>query len=336
MAGFGVGVVAADEAGDNSSIINEEYSSEETNIDYDETNVDYEEIDNSVNVDVDTNTEITDIDDSDTIVDGNCNSVAEYKGTVAYENENTEITDIHNSYEYSDDDNTTIGNNTETYDYSYTYSDNDSTIIGNNTELYDNSYKSETVVQNTEITQVNLDNSETVSVDVNNDNSVVNNVYFVSNTNAGKANVVVEDLKPECIKKPPAGVVYKSFNIFIDDSDKQVIEIDNAAVDFKVEKSWLVTNGIDKSSIALNIYEGGKWVEVPITITSEDSQYIYFNAEVDEYSTFAITSNAITVDKVLKQTGTSISESSAEEIDEPTKNIVIKLLEVIIEILKGE
>lgn len=318
MAGFGTSIVAADNSAEgNSTIINEEYSSEVTNVNYEETNINYE------NTDIDT-TVVSD-NDIDTTIIGDDNDVNTFtsgvNGTIIYNETNTEITDISNIY--SDND------------YNYTHYDNDNTTIGNNTEIYDNSYKSETIIQHIETTQVNMDNSKTVSIDIKNDNSVVNNVYFVPTKDAGKANVVVEDLKPECIKKPPAGIVYKSFNIFIDNGNKQVIDIDNAAVDFKVEKSWLIANGLDKSAIVLNMYEGGKWIEVPIKITSEDSKYIYFNAEVSEYSTFAITSKTITVDKIVRESN-SQNNSSSEEIDGPTKSLIIKLLEFAIELLKGE
>ncbi|RXA20268.1 PGF-pre-PGF domain-containing protein [Methanosarcina sp. MSH10X1] len=312
---------------------------EETNIDYEETNIEedttviVDEADDVITSDgpviyEETTTDITDIGTTDTTIVGDSNDVDtitnDGPGTVIYtEEKNTEITDI---------------DNTEITDIDSTYSDDDTTIVENST-IYDNDssdytsiYNSTTVIQTIESTEIDIDNSKTVSIDVENDNSVVNNVYFVPTKDAGKAKVVVEDLKPEYIKKPPTGVVYKSFNIFIDNDNKQVIDIDNAAVDFKVEKSWLIANGLDSSAIVLKIYEGGKWVEVPIMITSEDSKYIYFKAEVDEYSTFAITSKAITVDKVLKQT---VDTPQEEEIDEPTKNVVIKLLEVIIEILEG-
>ncbi|MGB9940020.1 PGF-pre-PGF domain-containing protein [Methanosarcina sp.] len=353
-----------DESTDDSSAsdtTDEENSDDETNIDYEETNIEeetnivYEEttIEEDTTVIVDdaddvitsdgpviyeeTTTDITDIETTDTTIVGDGNDVDTITsggpGTVIHtEEENTEITDI---------------DNTEITDIDNTYSDDDTTIVENST-IYDNdssdytsSYNSTTVIQTIETTEIDMDNSKTVSIDVENDNSVVNNIYFVPTKDAGKAKVVVEDLKPESIKKPLTGVVYKSFNIFIDNDNKQVIDIDNAAVDFKVEKSWLIANGLDSSAIVLNMYEGGKWVEVPITITSEDSRYIYFKAEVDEYSTFAITSKEITVDKVLKQTVDTPQEEEIddtpqeEEIDEPTKNVVIKLLEVIIEILEG-
>lgn len=233
-------------------------------------------------------------------------------------------------------DTTTISTDDDIYnsndDYNYVSSDNDvitSVNTGDNNVIANNS----SVIQHVETTQVNIDNSQTVTVDVKNDNSVVNNIYFESATDSGKAKVVIEDLKDDTgLVEKPTGDVYKSFNIWIDSDN--VNNIENAAVNFKVEKSWLSANGLDESSIVLNMYDNGKWVEVPITLTSEDSQYIYFTAEVSKYSTFAITSNTVTVDKVLKQSNVTENKSS-EETNGITRSEIIHILEMILAYLKG-
>jgi PGF-pre-PGF domain-containing protein len=237
--------------------------------------------------------------------------------------------DIYNSdddynYESSDDDIITSVNT------------DDDDITANNSSVYNGDVtvindSSQTNIQYVESTQVNMDNSQTITVDVKNDNSVVNNIYFESTTESGKAKVVIEDLKDDTsLVEKPAGDIYKSFNIWIDSDN--VNDIENAAVDFKVEKTWLKANGIDSSAIVLNMYEGGKWIEVPITITSEDSQYIYFTAEVSEYSTFAITSKTITVNSTLTSTS---SDNDTEEKSGITRSEIIHILEMILAYLKG-
>lgn len=233
-------------------------------------------------------------------------------------------------------DTTVISTDDDTYNYNddYVSSDDDITTSVNtddNSIIANNS----SVIQYVETTQVNIDNSQKVTVDVKNDNSVVNNIYFGSKVDSGKAKVVIEDLKDDkSLVEKPAGNIYKSFNIWIDNVNVNN-NIEDAAVDFKVEKTWLKANGLDESSIVLNMYDDGKWVEIPITLTSEDSQYIYFTAEVSKYSTFAITSSTVTVDKVLKQSNVTENSSSKEETDEITKNDIIHILEMILEYLKG-
>lgn len=215
-------------------------------------------------------------------------------------------------------------------------------VIDESTQIYDYSYEyspeSQTNINYTETTQVNIDNSQTVSINVTNDNSVVNNINFYATNASGKATVVVEDLKDKSVltDKPPAGDVYKSFNIWIDNGG--VNNIEDAAVNFQVEKAWLTANNIDKSFIILNMYKDGKWVEVPVTITSQDDKYVYFMANVSGYSTFAITGKTVVVDQTigtkLEQT-VVVNNTTAESVDDiSNKAEIIRLLEYIIELLR--
>lgn len=303
MAGFGVVPVLAGDSGDNSTNV-EITNTEETNIE--ETNIEETNTDITVDDADKTNTNIT-VDDADNVIFSG--------GPVTYEENTTEITDIDTNITDIDTDITTLENSTQVTDNSYNYSDN-----------------SRTIIQNVETTNVNVDNSQSTTVAFT-ESTVVNNINFVSK-DSGETKVIVQDIKDEeCLETLPAGNVYTSFNIFIDNAEMKS-NIEDAAVDFKVEKTWLIENNLDSSVIILNMYENGEWVEVPVTITGEDSKFVYFTAEVSEYSTFAITSKTVTIDKVLKQTDAKISDS--EEIAEPTKNVIIKMLEFIIELLKGE
>ncbi|KKF98815.1 PGF-pre-PGF domain-containing protein [Methanosarcina mazei] len=283
------------------------------------------------------------IEDETTVVDvsddTNENSVKKEDNIVADDSVVIDTTvistdnDIYNSdddYVYSDDDIITsvntdddiiTANNSTVYDGNVVSSDDDIVITDS----------SQTNIQYIETTQINMDNSQTVTVDVKNDNSVVNNIYFESTKDSGKAKVVIEDLKDDTgLVEKPSGDVYKSFNIWIDSDN--VNNIENAAVDFKVEKTWLKANGIDESSIVLNMYDNGKWVKVPITITGQDSTYVYFTAKVSEYSTFAITSKTITVNSTLTSTS---PDNDTEEKSGITRSEIIHILEMILAYLKG-
>jgi len=86
------------------------------------------------------------------------------------------------------------------------------------------------------------------------------------------------------------------------------------------------------------MYDNGEWVAVPITITGQDSTYVYFTAEVSEYSTFAITSNTITVDNTITADNTltpTSSDNNTEETNGLTKSEIIHILEMILAYLKG-
>lgn len=317
MASSGIGVVAADSTGDNSTIVN----SDEYNIEEETTVVDT----SNDNIEDSIVEEDTIVADGSTVVD---NTV------ISTDDDTTYISSDDDTAYVNTDDDTIIANNSSVYDdVTYISSDDDTNI--NDSSYYEYSPESQTNIQYEETNQVYIDNSQTVSVDVKNDNSVVNNIYFESTKDSGKATVVVEDLKDKtCLtEKPPAGTVYKSFNIWIDNGGA-ANNIENAAVNFKVEKSWLKANSLGESSIVLNMYDKGKWVEVPITITGQDSQYVYFTAEVSEYSSFAITSKTVVVNTLLEQSDSKAENNSEEEIDGATKSEIIHLLEYIIELLK--
>ncbi|MDD3247087.1 MAG: PGF-pre-PGF domain-containing protein [Methanosarcina sp.] len=244
--------------------------------------------------------------------------------TIMSTNNNSYNSDTEYNSEYSDDDIITSVNT----DDDYITANNSSVYNGDVTNIEDSS---QTNIQYVETTQVNMDNSQKVTVDVKNDNSVVNNIYFESTTDSGKAKVVIEDLKDDTsLVEKPTGDIYKSFNIRIDSDNAN--DIEDAAVNFKVEKTWLQANGLEKSSIVLNMYDNDKWVAVPITITGQDSTYVYFTAEVSEYSTFAITSKTITVDSTLTSTS---SNNNTEETNGLTKSEIIHILEMILSYLKG-
>ncbi|MEK6888245.1 MAG: PGF-pre-PGF domain-containing protein [Candidatus Aenigmatarchaeota archaeon] len=82
------------------------------------------------------------------------------------------------------------------------------------------------------------------------------------------------------------GAVYKYLEIT--KTNIQNSDISSVTINFKVPKSWLTANNIDKNTIALNRYDSA-WSKLPTTIRSEDSTYVYFTATSPGFSTFAIT-----------------------------------------------
>ena len=100
--------------------------------------------------------------------------------------------------------------------------------------------------------------------------------------------------------------VYKYINIWVGNGgfgDSKNIE--NSVVCFKVEKSWIQDNKIDKSSIALNRYSDAKWNVLPTTLSGEDAEYLYFKGETVGFSSFAIIGKIIQKDTLdANQAGT--------------------------------
>jgi hypothetical protein len=58
---------------------------------------------------------------------------------------------------------------------------------------------------------------------------------------------------------------------------------------FKVSKSWISQNNIDKRKVCLNRYEGGNWVRLNTTYDGEDSENAYYLADTPGFSYFVIT-----------------------------------------------
>ncbi len=88
------------------------------------------------------------------------------------------------------------------------------------------------------------------------------NLNFDSKKTVGKTTTIVEMLKNKSTLTPetPEGEVYNYLNIWVGNggygSDEDNLE--NAVINFKVEKSWVQDKGIDKSSITINRYNDKK------------------------------------------------------------------------------
>lgn len=76
--------------------------------------------------------------------------------------------------------------------------------------------------------------------------------------------------------------------ISVDKTNIQNTDISKVKIKFQVKKSWIDSNYIDVSKIALNQYENNQWNKLPTTKTNEDASYIYYEADSTGLSLFAI------------------------------------------------
>lgn len=109
---------------------------------------------------------------------------------------------------------------------------------------------------------------------------------------------------PSTVSNPttalPGIVVSHYFEITITPTAATSVQVENAAIEFKVSKSWLATNNIISDSVVLLKYEGGQWVELPTTATgTEDATYKYYTATTTGFSTFAVAGKAASFDLML-------------------------------------
>jgi PGF-pre-PGF domain-containing protein len=140
------------------------------------------------------------------------------------------------------------------------------------------------------------------------------NISFYSKTTVGKTTTIVEMLidQSTLVSEPPADEVYKFINIWAGNGGVVTPDnIENAVVNFKVDKSWIQDKNIEKSSIILNRYNDTKWNALPTNLSGEDDKYLYFTAETPGFSPFAITgkitaNEAVNATSSENQTGPNI------------------------------
>jgi len=144
-----------------------------------------------------------------------------------------------------------------------------------------------------EISQTSITYGNSVNFNFPQNATPVTNISFDSKKTVGKTTAIVEMLikQSTLVSEPPSDEVYKFVNIWVGNSGFATPDnIENATVYFKVEKSWLQDQNIDKSSVTFNRYNDSQWNPLQTTLAGEDNEYLYFIAETPGLSSpFAIT-----------------------------------------------
>lgn len=169
-----------------------------------------------------------------------------------------------------------------------------------------------------EISQTSITYGNPVNFNFPQNTTLVTNISFDSKKTVGKTTAIVEMLinQSTLVSEPPSDEVYKFVNIWVGNSGFATSDnIENATVNFKVEKSWLQDKNIDQSSIAFNMYNDSKWNSLKTTLAGEDDEYLYFTAETPGLSSpFAIngkTASNATLNETKSETQSG-SNSSLE------------------------
>lgn len=116
-----------------------------------------------------------------------------------------------------------------------------------------------------------------------------------------------ESMKPAEVTTPP-GAAYSYLTVTT--SNIQTADISEVKIKFKVGKSWISENNINKNTVKLYKYTT-EWNELPTTLVSEDDNYIYYEALSSSFSVFAISG-----EKVLKVCTPGEKRCSADELQE--------------------
>ena len=115
----------------------------------------------------------------------------------------------------------------------------------------------------------------------------VTQINFTSNVEKSNVRLYAQRLtsKPANISENLSGSVYQY--IEITKSNIENSEIRDAKIQFKVDKSWLTSNGLQPSDISLARYSGG-WADLQADKTGEDSSWVFYRSSAPGFSTFAI------------------------------------------------
>ena len=182
---------------------------------------------------------------------------------------------IKNAVDWLNDnyENSTINDNVkDTYDFYYTKIDTD--LI--ETDIGDIQVGEKVVIKNEENYEI-----------------VIEELEFVISKDCNNVKFTIEKLesKPlEIIEEPTVdGIVYEYLDIKLTSNGTYLHEeeFESMKFEFKVEKTWILDNNIDKDTIILVRYHN-VWQNLITVKVNEDENYIYFEASSPGLSTYTV------------------------------------------------
>jgi PGF-pre-PGF domain-containing protein len=111
--------------------------------------------------------------------------------------------------------------------------------------------------------------------------------------------------KPASVVHEISGKVYKYMEIKGDNINET--HIDKVKIQFQVNKSWISSNKINRATIALNRYKDNAWQKLTTKEVSEDTDYVYYEAETPGFSTFAVTGEEVTTTVATTVVATTVT-----------------------------
>ncbi len=102
-----------------------------------------------------------------------------------------------------------------------------------------------------------------------------------------KITVIKHQEKPANISVEKSGKVYQYLQI---NEENLNDKLDSAVVEFRINKTWLSNNSLEKENISVFRYNETeeKWKELETIYTGEDGNYSYHSIELDSFSYFVI------------------------------------------------
>jgi PGF-pre-PGF domain-containing protein len=156
---------------------------------------------------------------------------------------------------------------------------------GTSKEAFENILISETIREN-------VFKESKVSYKFNKEGNIVRYINFTGLKNSGEIAIKVEILKNTSTlveNNLPQDVVYLNLNIWVGNLDWASSDnIANPKINFEVNKSWVLENRINVSTIRLFRYSDGNWNPLITTKIGEDANNLILEVETLEFSPFAV------------------------------------------------
>lgn len=136
---------------------------------------------------------------------------------------------------------------------------------------------------------------ETATVDIGKEDVSLTKIDFQVNERVSDVNVVVTrlDSKPAEIQYV-AGRVYQYMNINHTENLNQT-NVKSVTIGFRVNKTWVAGNNINKSSVKLNRYADNSWVGLGTWLVNETLNYVNYESISPGFSYFVITGEVVNV-----------------------------------------
>ncbi len=188
--------------------------------------------------------------------------------------------------------------------------------------------------------ELDILNDKITSYRFKNANNPINFINITGNTSAGAIMTSVEVLRDtsSLVKTPAPGLVYKNMNIWIGASGFAVPKnIKSSVIGFKVDNSWIKTNGLSGSDVKLVKWDGSKWIQLETAQKEKSDAYTLYEAKTNSFSPFAISAKVSKITSgqtpQVTQPGTTLTATDIPVQPEPSKettNILIVIAIVLI------
>lgn len=135
---------------------------------------------------------------------------------------------------------------------------------------------------------------ETAVMDIDKENISFTRIDFQVNNKVIDVNVVVTklDSKPAGIVRDVTGRVYQYINISHTVNLNQT-NVKDVTIGFRVNRSWVAGNEINKSTVKLNRYAGNSWAGLSTWLINETADYINYESASPGFSYFAVTGEVV-------------------------------------------